>query len=372
MEKLVIPVGFRSFHNNKFINYQINRWYSLGYTRLEDLNNAASKIKNFNDNKKEYINLADKAIKENRLKNAAFYYRAAEFLTDPSDQDKSSLYKKFYDAFYKGFSDEPIKRYKIKYGNAFIPAMKLSYTQNPKGVILIHGGFDSFIEEFFCLWKYLAEKGYEIIAFEGPGQGTALKNGLVADLAWEKPTKAVLDHFRINDATLIGISFGGYWCMRAAAFEKRIKRVIAFPPFYDLLEQKSKFIQKIVKGIMRYKRLMNLLIAMKMKSALIKHVVNHCLYIIGKKKPYDVAHWLLEMNKENLHSDKITQDVLLLAGEGDVFQPSILLKKQKEALINAHSVKTRVFTKKEGGENHCQIGNIRIAFDEMAKWLDEI
>jgi len=35
--------------------------------------------------------LATKALAEKRLKNAAFYYRAAEFLTAPADPEKVEL-----------------------------------------------------------------------------------------------------------------------------------------------------------------------------------------------------------------------------------------------------------------------------------------
>ncbi|NIV95507.1 hypothetical protein GWN42_22630 [candidate division KSB1 bacterium] len=66
-----------------------------------------------------------------------------------------------------------------------------------------------------------------MIAFEGPGQGTARKkHGFVLDYRWEKPTKVILDHFKLNEVTLLGISMGGWFCFRAAAFEPRIKRVI--------------------------------------------------------------------------------------------------------------------------------------------------
>jgi len=87
------------------------------------------------------------------------------------------------------------------------------------------GGFDSFVEEFYGMWAFFAEAGYEVIAFEGPGQGAALrKHNLPFDHDWEKPTGAILDHFQIADATLVGVSMGGYWSLRAAAFEKRITR----------------------------------------------------------------------------------------------------------------------------------------------------
>lgn len=62
-----------------------------------------------------------------------------------------------------------------------------------------------------------------------------------------------------------------------------------------------------------------------------------------KDEPIDAVHWLLGMNKNHLNSHLIDQNVLLLTGENDAFPPPKLLKKQKEALINANSVRQRVF-----------------------------
>ncbi len=37
------PVGYHKFHRTKIINYQLNRWYSFGYTRLEDCIESAGR-----------------------------------------------------------------------------------------------------------------------------------------------------------------------------------------------------------------------------------------------------------------------------------------------------------------------------------------
>jgi hypothetical protein len=35
----------------------------------------------------------------------------------------------------------------------------------------VFGGFDSYIEEFFPILLSFREKGWNVVAFEGPGQG---------------------------------------------------------------------------------------------------------------------------------------------------------------------------------------------------------
>lgn len=227
ISKFTFPVGYHKFHKDQLFNYQLNRWHSFGYLRFEDMKDAGQKIKNFKDWKSEMLCLAEKAVSEERLMEAAFFYRAAEFYTFQKDPDKELLYDKFVDLFYRAFKDDGIERFKVPYQEAFLPAMRIpSSSENKKGTIVIHGGFDSYIEEFYSWMRYFSDHGFEVIAFEGPGQGAARKKyGLVLNHEWEKPARSVLDYFQLNDVTWLGISMGGYFCFRAAAFEPRIKEL---------------------------------------------------------------------------------------------------------------------------------------------------
>ena len=95
------------------------------------------------------LKLAEKAVADDRLMNAAFYYRAAEFYTLMGDPDKEPLYDKFIDLFYRAFKNNEIERSKVPYQDAYLPAIRISPTNaEKKGTIVMHGGFDSFIEEF--------------------------------------------------------------------------------------------------------------------------------------------------------------------------------------------------------------------------------
>ncbi|NDJ36567.1 MAG: alpha/beta hydrolase, partial [Chloroflexi bacterium] len=212
MKTFEFPVGYHDLHPTKIIDFQLNRWYSFGYMRLEDMREAGANIKGLADWKGEMVRQAEKAYAEGRLMNAAFFYRAAEFFTHPSDPDKLALYDRFIDMFYNEvFASEPIERYEVPYGEACLPAMRVpAQTGQVRGTLVVHGGFDSFIEEFYALATYFAAHGYEVILFDGPGQGGALKHQhLPMDLAWEKPTAAVLDYFDREAVTLLGISMGG-------------------------------------------------------------------------------------------------------------------------------------------------------------------
>lgn len=106
--EFIFPVGYHTFHKDQLFNFQLNRWYSLGYARLEDMEEAGRKVNSFKDWKLEMIKLAEKAVSENRLMNAAFYYRAAEFYATSKDPEKEPLYDKFSELFYEVFKNDEI------------------------------------------------------------------------------------------------------------------------------------------------------------------------------------------------------------------------------------------------------------------------
>jgi pimeloyl-ACP methyl ester carboxylesterase len=86
---------------------------------------------------------------------------------------------------------------------------------------------------------YLSGNCIDVYLFEGPGQGGVMRiQGKHFTYKWEEQVKAILDFFKLDDVTIIGASLGGMLAPRAAAFEKRIIRVIAwsiFPNFMDIL-----------------------------------------------------------------------------------------------------------------------------------------
>lgn len=164
----------------------------MGYAKFEDFVEAGKKIKTFADWKREMLILAENALEEQKLLRAAIYYRAAEFYTLEEGPEKQQLYDKFNTLFYKAIENDNVQRFTIPYEGSFLPAMKIPPSGRARGTIVIQGGFDSFIEEFYSMMRFFAQYGYEVIGFEGPGQGAARrKYDLALDLEWERPASAV-------------------------------------------------------------------------------------------------------------------------------------------------------------------------------------
>jgi pimeloyl-ACP methyl ester carboxylesterase len=263
-------------------------------------------------------------------------------------------------------------RHEVPYAGAALPAYVLpAVGAATRGTVLLHGGFDSLIEEFYAIWQRVAEAGFDVIAFEGPGQGGARTlGGLTFDHDWEKPVGAVLDHFGIQSAGLVGISMGGYWALRAAGREPRIDRVISWPPVYDWLQRLPTVARGPVRAMLRRRRFMRWSVRTRARLVpSLRLVVDQACYLLDSDDPVDVVDWFLGMNADHLGSERVTQDVLLLCGKHDAFQPPSLTSAQAAALTGARSVSVRMFTRAEHADQHCQIGNLDLACRVLTEWL---
>ena len=307
--------------------------------------------------------------------NAAFYYRAAEFYIKSNNPEKEILYDKFINLFYKAFENAEIEKHNIPYEKAFLPAIIIHSATEKKGTIVIHGGFDSFIEEFYSMMKYFSNHGYEVIGFEGPGQGAARRKfGIPITYEWEKPTKTILDYFQLEDVTLLGISMGGWLCLRASAFESRIKRVIATGHAIDYMKSMHPLLQKLHFWCLEHCwNFMNRMAVMKFekREGMASWMVDHLKYITKKTQPLDALDFYLQLNEQNIHSELVKQDVLILSGEKDHLVPGKMHDMQLKALINANSVTGRIFKEEEQAHNHCQTGNIELALEIMLDWIEK-
>lgn len=370
--RAVLPVGFEQFHRRDFINYQFNRAHALGFADRTELSGAASQVKSPQHTVSVFEDLSRRAAADGRLRQATSYLRVAEFFTPPRSAAKVERYRRYRDLFDVAFAGDGLVRQEVPYGGAALPAYLLPAAgRSRRGTVIMHGGFDSLIEEFYAIWQRVAESGFDVIAFDGPGQGGARTlAGLTFDHDWEKPVGAVLDHFAVESAGLVGISMGGYWAVRAAGREPRIDRVVAWPPVYDWLHRLSAVVRGPTRAMLRRRRFMRWSVRTRARFVpSLRFVVDQTRYLLDSDDPLSVVDWLLGMNAGHLGSERVTQDVLLLCGEHDAFQPPSLTSAQAKALTAAHSVTMRTFTAAEHADQHCQMGNLDLACQVLTAWL---
>ena len=368
------PIGYHRFHKKQLYNFQLNRWHSLGYLSYDDLKTAGEKIRKFDDWKPVMLEQADNKLDTGEYIEAAFFYRAAEFYTLYGQEDKELLYDKFIDLFYSNVPLEGVHIEKVPYKESFLHVLKMpNKTEIKKGTVLIHIGFDSFIEEFYSIAWYFTTQGYDVIAFDGPGQGKSVKKFNVPfDFEWEKPVKTILDYYKISKAALLGISLGGWLCLRAAAFEPRIKWVISTGGAYDYYKIPPAIARLMMDFFKKYIREGSNKVALKgiKKGGMEAWRNSNIMYITKIDIPMDAFEYAWQMNSENLHADKIWQDVMVITGKDDHFIPFKLHAPLIKSLTNAKSVTDIVFTKTDHASNHCSIGNIKLSLDRMINWLD--
>ena len=165
--------------------------------------------------------------------------------------------------------------------------------------------------------------------------------------------------------------------LRSAAFEKRIKAVVAYDVMDNGFEVMTHIFPSVICKIIREayahknaKVVNGLVNKIRRKSILADWAFSQGMYITGTATPYD---FYVNISKHTLNgiTPQITQDVLLLAGEKDHYIPSQQFYRLKKNLPNVHSLTCRMFTESEGGEQHCQIGNHLIAINYIIDWLDK-
>jgi dienelactone hydrolase len=108
-------------------------------------------------------------------------------------------------------------------------------------VVVMCMGLDSTKEEMDTNENVFLARGMATLAFDGPGQGEGEYDFAIRG-DYEIAVKAVLDYVGIRgdvDAARVGlwgVSLGGYYAPRAAAFDKRIKACIALSGPFEWVE----------------------------------------------------------------------------------------------------------------------------------------
>jgi pimeloyl-ACP methyl ester carboxylesterase len=358
------------------MNYTLNRPLLDGTSpaRLKEIGAVAPQIKNYESWHTVWLGLAKRAEAEKRWLDAASYYHGAEFYL-PAGEVRNGLYDDFARNWTWGMAGVAgYERIAIPYPGGRLPGFRLQAKGKERSTFVFNGGYDSFVEEFYGFLLPLTELGFTVIGFDGPGQGGALRQGIYFEHAWEKPAKALIDYFKLDAVDWLGASCGGYLSIRAAAFEPRIRHIVSMPTTYSGLDMTLKQMRP---G--KARELMSLFKAGDRKqtealervpSSAFHWCVTQGMHITGTKTPFDFLTAIAQHSLDGiLHNVK--QDILLTEGEQDhLFDVNWIYRTMGE-LVCARSVTARIFTAREGGEQHCQVGNSALARKEVVRWLSQ-
>jgi len=172
---------------------------------------------------------------------ASTYWRASlMYFSHPGDprvRDHSIASAQCY-ARYLELSGYPGKYVEIPYEGGILPGHFYRSPCAAEGapLLILTPGRDTWAEDTRWVYDGAIRRGIHCLVYDGPGQGLSLRlHGLPFRLDWENVIKPVVDFaFTIpaidrSRIGLMGLSFGGFLSVRAAAFEKRIKLCISDP-----------------------------------------------------------------------------------------------------------------------------------------------
>ncbi|KTG30292.1 alpha/beta hydrolase family protein [Haloferax profundi] len=314
------------------------------------------------------------------------YYRTAEFFLASNDPRRRPTYEKSREMFRAGldFLDTPVETLSIPYdgttlpGYLFLPADD-DTGEEPHQTIVCLGGFDSLAEElyFLCGVPEALARGYAVVVFEGPGQGAPLRyEGLTARPDWEHVVGPVLDALSDDDSVdsegvgLVGVSLGGYYAPRAAAFEDRIAACVTFDHMHDLWLSSAFDAPRLAELLLRAPDVVvNGLAALGARFSLeSRWAMENAKWVFGVESAAEVQRTLRTYSLTPV-SHRIECPVLVLAGEDDHFVPLEMAAQFVDQLTCPTTV--RVFTTEEGAGEHCQVGNLTLATGVIYDWFDE-
>lgn len=355
------------------------------------------------------------------------YYRSSEFmLIDPSDKRILTTSQLSKECFRQAISLFPfsVDRLQIPYENTTIPGYffhlrnsnksenkgyfkekneneminqdkfdhlidkedTLPFTSNLRPTLIVHGGFDSTIEELYSFAAAPAlERGYNCLTFEGPGQGEVIRTQSIPFRHdWENVVTPVIDYllerkeqYNIDPKkiALMGISMGGYLAARAASFEPRLTACILYNGVYDGFDSiQSGFPEDLSKAVNGGNAdYVNDFLNELMKSDTnIRFNMMHGMWVAGAKSPFELILGAKKYTVKDLLPNIKCPTLVLEAEKDDSFpgQPkkvydglSSLTPKQKKHIV---------FTELEGAEEHCQSGAASLTNQRIFDWLDEM
>ena len=380
---------FTEYTGNRQFDLQLNRTFAPILDRPGMDKVAATTLPRLRTTKQITAlaqHLADRFESEGDADAAWRLYELAAFYLGADDPRKH----RFIDAMSRSFDEAhrglALTRHAVPYRGGQLTAMRweadpVDRAQAPVGTpttLVMMNGFDGYAEEIIDFASHFPTRPFDIITFDGPGQGHTAAAGMPLEPEWEHPTEAVLDYFGVTSAAALGVSFGGYLVTRAAAHCPRISHVIAFDMMYQLLDGLTlplpAPIRPLAASIVKRARPAWLFDATMSvaahASADLAWKLQQARHLTGLDKPSDVLRALAAYTMEPL-AGMIRQPCLVMAGDADQYVPFERLSDVRRILAGAASLDVRTFHEAEdpGMAQHCQVGDLDRAFAIMGDWL---
>jgi dienelactone hydrolase len=301
-----------------------------------------------------------------KYRRATIYHLVAERNMHSGDPRRLGIYRKALALFRRSVEllGEEVEWLEVPYQGKSLPALfvKARGVSGPAPCMVHFDGLDVMKELLVMrgIATELRERGVSVLLVDHPGVGEALRlRGMTLFPELEVPAKACVDYLETRQDVdpkrigIIALSLGGYYAPRAAAYEQRFACCVAWGAIYDYGEIAAGRIRKSGTELS------------------VSDWADHVKWVFGTDSLDEVLAITRRMTLEGV-VDKITCPILITHGENDRQIPLSHAVKTYEGAVNSRRRELKVFTRAEGGVEHCQLDNSPNGLDYMSDWIAEV
>ena len=205
--------------------------------------------------------------------------------------------------------------------------------------IIYNSGYDSPREEsWFAIAAAALRRGYNVLAFDGPGQGAVLREQkLVMRPDWETVITPVIDYaltrgeIASGQIVLFGYSLGGYLVARAAAFDHRVAALILDDGIHDFHAVFTRSLPPFLASWIAQRRddvAVPVLTMLTAVSTQVRWGLRNGMWVFGADSFADMIRRAADYTLSGI-AHQVTAPTLIMDGENDQFlkgQPQLFGK----------------------------------------------
>ncbi|WP_062214063.1 S9 family peptidase [Streptomyces sp. NBRC 109706] len=212
--------------------------------------------------------------------------------------------------------------------------------------VLLLGGADSWAEELYFLGgTEFPARGMNVVMVDTPGRGSSLRfKEMYSRHDYEVPVAAVLDFLAgrsdidMDRLGLAGVSFGGYYAPRAAAFEPRVKAVAAWCGTWSILTDFYEFYPPLQQQLQ---------------------------WLSGSKDDAEAREKLAKFTLEGV-AEKLNVPVYVMHGTDDIVM-DVEGARRFEAALQVDDVTVDIYDR--AGSLHCSYDYLAVAAARLSDWF---